>query len=160
MPSGSSATTSAPRRCSGSARRWTTTIPAGTWTTSPASSLRASSRRSAAPTATTRSTRPCTRTSRVFALRPTPTAATLEVVELPMPARTEYRGRRLSPGYLNFYIANGAVIMPAFGDPADDDARDILARLFPGRPVVPVPTLELTKADGNIHCVTQQQPVV
>ena len=83
----------------------------------------------------------------------------LEVVELPMPARAEYRGRRLSPGYLNFYIANGAVIMPAVGDPADHDARDILARLFPGRLVVPVPTLELTKADGNIHCVTQQQPV-
>jgi agmatine deiminase len=83
----------------------------------------------------------------------------LEVVELPMPARTEHRGRRLSPGYVNFYVANGAVVMPAFGDPADDDARDILARLFPGRAVLPVPTLELTKADGNIHCVTQQQPV-
>ena len=83
----------------------------------------------------------------------------LEVVELPMPARPEFRGRRLSPSYVNFYVANGAVIMPAFGDPADDVARDVLARLFPRRTVVPVPTLELAKADGNIHCVTQQQPV-
>ena len=54
---------------------------------------------------------------------------------------------------------NGAVVMPAFGDPADDVARDVLARLFPGGRVVPVPTLELAKADGNIHCITQQQPV-
>jgi agmatine deiminase len=83
----------------------------------------------------------------------------LEVVELPMPARPEFLGRRLSPSYVNFYVANGAVIMPAFGDPADDVARDVLTRLFPKRTVVPVPTLELAKADGNVHCVTQQQPV-
>jgi agmatine deiminase len=83
----------------------------------------------------------------------------LEVVELPMPARPEFRGRRLSPSYVNFYVANGAVVMPAFGDPADDVARDVLSGLFPRRTVVPVPTLELAKADGNIHCVTQQQPV-
>ena len=83
----------------------------------------------------------------------------LEVVELPMPARPESRGRRLSPSYVNFYLANGGVVVPAFGDPADDDARDILARLFPRRTVVQVPTLELAKADGNIHCITQQQPI-
>ena len=83
----------------------------------------------------------------------------LEVVELPMPARYEYRGRRLSPSYVNFYLAERAVVMPAFGDPADNEARDIVARLFPGRTVVQVPTLELAKSDGNVHCITQQQPV-
>jgi agmatine deiminase len=83
----------------------------------------------------------------------------LEVVELPMPARPEYRGRRLSPSYVNFYLANGGVVMPAFGDPADAAARDVLRRLFPRRSVVQVPTLELARADGNIHCITQQQPV-
>ncbi len=83
----------------------------------------------------------------------------LEVVELPMPARPEFRGHRLSPSYVNFYVANGGVVVPAFGDPADDAARDVLARLFPRRTVVQVPTMELAKADGNIHCVTQQQPV-
>ena len=83
----------------------------------------------------------------------------LEVVELPMPARPEYGGRVLSPSYVNFYVANGGVVVPAFGDPADDVARDVIARLFPRRTVVQVPTLELAKADGNIHCVTQQQPV-
>jgi agmatine deiminase len=83
----------------------------------------------------------------------------LEVVELPMPARPEFRGRRLSPSYVNFYVANGAVVMPAFGDPADEVARDVLTRLFPRRTIVPVTTLALAKADGNVHCVTQQQPV-
>jgi len=84
----------------------------------------------------------------------------LEVVELPMPARPESRGRRLSPSYVNFYVANGAVLVPAFGDPADEVARDVLERLFPRRVVVPISTLELVKADGNIHCITQQQPAV
>ena len=74
-PSGSSATTWAPRRSSGSARRSTTTTPAATWTTSPASPRPGSSRRSAAPTATTPSTRPYTRTWRGCARRPTPAAA-------------------------------------------------------------------------------------
>ena len=84
----------------------------------------------------------------------------LEVVELPMPARPESRGRRLSPSYVNFYVANGAVLVPAFGDPADEVARDVLERLFPRRAVIPISTLELVKADGNIHCITQQQPAV
>jgi len=76
-----------------------------------------------------------------------------------MPARPEHRGRRLSPSYVNFYVADRAVVMPAFDDPADARARDTVARLFPGRAVVQLPTLELAKADGNIHCITQQQPV-
>ena len=81
------------------------------------------------------------------------------VVELPQPARPVFRGRLLSPSYVNFYIADAGIVMPAFGSPADDEARDIVARLFQRREVVQVPTLELAKADGNIHCVTQQQPV-
>lgn len=82
----------------------------------------------------------------------------LEVVELPQPARLEVDGRRLSPSYVNFYIADGGVIMPAFGDPLDEEARDIVARLFPRREVVQVPTMDLAAADGNVHCITQQQP--
>jgi len=83
----------------------------------------------------------------------------LEVVELPSPARRELRGRLLSPSYVNFYVANGAVVLPGFGDPADEVARDVLARLFPRRRIVQLPTMELAEADGNVHCITQQQPV-
>ncbi len=59
---------------------------------------------------------------------------------------------------MNFYLADGAVVMPGFGDPADERARDVLAQLFPRRRIVQIQTLELAKADGNIHCITQQQP--
>jgi agmatine deiminase len=82
----------------------------------------------------------------------------LEVVELAQPARPEYGGRRLSPSYVNFYVADGGVVMPGFGDRRDEEARDLVAHLFPSREIVQLPTLELAKADGNVHCVTQQQP--
>ena len=52
------------------------------------------------------------------------------------PTRTP--GERLAASYVNFYIANGAVVMPFFGDPADEPARDLLTVLFPEREVIPV----------------------
>jgi len=82
----------------------------------------------------------------------------LEVIELRQPAHRERDGRRLSPSYVNFYLADGAVIVPAFGDPMDERARGTLAVVFPQREIVQLPTIELAGADGNVHCITQQQP--
>ena len=68
-------------------------------------------------------------------------------------------GERLAASYANFYIANGAVIMPAFGQPERDAAAAaVLAAAFPGREVVAVQTREIVLGGGNIHCITQQQP--
>lgn len=64
------------------------------------------------------------------------------------------------PMYANYYVANGAVIAPQFGDPAADEAtRDTLARLYPGRTVVTLDVDRIYENGGGIHCVTQQQPV-
>lgn len=60
--------------------------------------------------------------------------------------------------YTNFYLANGAVIMPAYGIAADDEAAAVLARAFPGREVVPVRINHLAHGGGGVHCITQQQP--
>jgi len=84
----------------------------------------------------------------------------LEVVEIDQPARRlDDDGHRISASYINFYIANGAVIVPGFDDPHDEPARETLTRLFPGREVVQLPTAELARVAGNIHCITQQQPL-
>lgn len=72
------------------------------------------------------------------------------------PTRTP--GERLAASYVNFYIANGAVVMPAFGDPMDETAREILQALFPTRKVVPVYSRDILIGGGNIHCITQQIP--
>ena len=67
-------------------------------------------------------------------------------------------GDRLAASYVNFYLANGAVIVPAFGDPHDACARDILAEQFPARVVRQIPSHEILLGGGNVHCITQQQP--
>ncbi|MEN0106831.1 MAG: agmatine deiminase family protein [Pseudomonas sp.] len=60
--------------------------------------------------------------------------------------------------YTNFYLANGAVIMPAYGIEADQLAAQTLAQAFPGREVVPVRINHLAHGGGGVHCITQQQP--
>ncbi|MFB3814806.1 MAG: agmatine/peptidylarginine deiminase [Terriglobales bacterium] len=83
----------------------------------------------------------------------------LRVVELPMPAPVLFRGQRLPASYANFYIANAAVMVPTFDDPNDRHALDVLAGLFPDRPVVGIYCGDLVWGLGTIHCMTQQQPV-
>jgi agmatine/peptidylarginine deiminase len=67
-------------------------------------------------------------------------------------------GRRLAASYANFLVINGAVLMPAYGDPADSHARARLARAFAGREVLPVPCRPLIEQNGSLHCVTMQLP--
>ncbi|WAB96128.1 MULTISPECIES: agmatine/peptidylarginine deiminase [Pseudomonas] len=62
--------------------------------------------------------------------------------------------------YTNFYIANGAIIMPAYGIEADHVAAETLAKAFPGREVVPVQINHLAHGGGGVHCITQQQPAL
>jgi agmatine deiminase len=81
-----------------------------------------------------------------------------EVVDLPMPAPLIFDGRRLPASYANFYIANAAVLVPTFNDPADRVALGILAELFRDRPVVGIHAVELVWGLGTLHCLTQQQP--
>jgi agmatine deiminase len=81
-----------------------------------------------------------------------------EVVALPMPEPLFHDGVRLPASYANFYVANAAVIVPTFNDPADRTALGILAELFPGRTVVGIHAVDLVLGFGTLHCLTQQQP--
>lgn len=84
----------------------------------------------------------------------------LEIIEIEQPARRdEQNGLRLSLSYLNFYRANGGVIVPTFNDPADRLAITTLAKAFPNDQIVPIDALDLCYGGGNIHCITQQQPL-
>ncbi len=82
------------------------------------------------------------------------------VETLPMPPAMFYDGTRLPASYANFYIANGAVLVPAFDCAADGVALATLGRLFPGRRVVGIPCTDLVWGLGAIHCLTQQHPAV
>ncbi len=84
----------------------------------------------------------------------------LNVIEIPMPRPAVFEGRRLPASYANFYIANGAVLVPVFNDPNDRVALNTLAELFPTREIVPIYSGDLIWGFGALHCMTQQQPAV
>ena len=85
----------------------------------------------------------------------------LEIIEIPQPPAlyNEQTGTRVSLSHLNFYAANGGIVLPAFGFP-DHDQRvlGMFRAVFPERSVVPVHSLEIAFGGGNIHCITQQEP--
>jgi len=68
-------------------------------------------------------------------------------------------GDRQAASYVNYYVCNGAVIVPVFDDPYDIPAQKLLAQLYPDRDIVPITLArEVILGGGNIHCITQQQP--
>lgn len=75
----------------------------------------------------------------------------LEVVDLPLTSA--------SIAHMNFYIANGCVLVPTAGS-MREDARPmaILRELFPKRDVVGVDGTVLAEGGGGIHCITMQVP--
>ncbi len=80
---------------------------------------------------------------------------------VPVPAAPEAAGRRgrFNPSYVNFYIANGGIVMPGHGLDSDEAARRAVAAAFPGREVVQLHLGTIPHGGGNIHCITQQQPL-
>jgi agmatine deiminase len=100
----------------------------------------------------------------------------LEVFKVPMPGplymteeearglvpsesmKKRHAGDRLAASYVNFYIANGGVIMPLLDPRTDEQAAAVLRRACPGRLIVGVPAREILLGGGGIHCITQQIP--
>ena len=83
----------------------------------------------------------------------------LEVIEVPQPAAREWNGRRVPLSYTNLYIANGAVIMPGFGDPQDEAARAVIAVAFPNREVVQLDMRDLVRGGRGLHGIALGQPL-
>lgn len=63
-------------------------------------------------------------------------------------------------GYINYFVINGAVIAPEFGDKAaDTKAFELLSELYPDREVVQLNIDAISAGGGGIHCVTSHQPL-
>lgn len=86
--------------------------------------------------------------------------AKLNIVTLPCPAPVYFEGARLPASYANFYIGNGIVLVPVFGDCHDQQALGILQECFPNRRVIGLRCNEVVAGLGALHCVTQQEPAV
>jgi agmatine deiminase len=86
------------------------------------------------------------------------TGARLRVIRIPSPGRLLDENHRVIPAsHMNFVIANGAVIVPTYGDPAGAWAVQALEALFPGRAVIGLPASALLTGGGAFHCISQQE---
>jgi len=61
--------------------------------------------------------------------------------------------------YVNYYIANDAVLVPIYNDPNDSTALGIIQGLYPNKIAVGIDCSNMFYEGGMVHCVTQQQPI-
>ena len=85
--------------------------------------------------------------------------AGISVTEVPYLPYDTVDGETIAASYLNFYLCNGAVIVPVSGAPTDPEALAIIGRAYPDREVVSVPGAVLAYGGGGPHCITQQVPI-
>jgi agmatine deiminase len=82
----------------------------------------------------------------------------IDVTELGVLPRVECLGEIVEVPYLNFYVANGGVIVPVTGHAYDGEALATIGKAFPDREVVGVPGEVIAYGGGGVHCITQQIP--
>jgi agmatine/peptidylarginine deiminase len=82
----------------------------------------------------------------------------LHALPWPKPIVETEEQRRLAASYANYLVLNGAVLVPAYGDPADDAAAGVIAAAHPGRKIVPIDARPLIWQNGSVHCLTMQLP--
>ena len=85
---------------------------------------------------------------------------TLEIIELEMSYKRLIPNDNEPSSYINFYIANKGVVMPSFDDEkADKNAQKIVQKTFPDRKIIVINGIDISMGGGNVHCITQQQPL-
>ncbi|MDR1810808.1 MAG: agmatine deiminase family protein [Prevotella sp.] len=80
------------------------------------------------------------------------------LIPLPMAEKIVFDGERLPATYANFLIINGAVLVPAYQTPKDEDAVRLLSDAFPDREIVSLDCRPLVKQHGALHCIAMQYP--
>ena len=88
----------------------------------------------------------------------TPSGEKLTVVEFPFPEPRYCDGARWPAGYMNFYFANGLVLVPTYNDVQDRYALGLLADLLPNHKVIGIHCADWILGGGTLHCSTQQEP--
>lgn len=98
-------------------------------------------------------------TARALAAMTDTTGRRLSVARIPSPGRVLSEDGEIVPAsHMNFIIANQAVVVPVYGQPAGQAAVEALRPLFPGRTVVSLSATALLTGGGSFHCISQQEP--
>ena len=84
----------------------------------------------------------------------------IRLLPLPSPGFVGDEDERPIPAsHMNVLIANGAVIVPTYGnEKAADLACQGLKTVFPEREIIPLPSIAILTGGGSFHCITQQEP--
>ena len=86
--------------------------------------------------------------------------APYRLLPLPFPGvHLDDDGRRLPATYANFLVINGAVLVPVYASPADEEALLTIGKAYPGRDIVPVDCRPIIAQNGSLHCLTMQFPL-
>ncbi|WP_439470981.1 agmatine deiminase family protein [Brevundimonas sp.] len=84
----------------------------------------------------------------------------IKILPLPSPGFVGDEDEKPIPAsHMNFLIANGAVIVPTYGD--ETAARLVcegLATVYPDREIIPLPSIAILSGGGSFHCISQQEP--
>jgi agmatine deiminase len=84
----------------------------------------------------------------------------LRVVKVPAPKILKDSEGFVDYSYINHYILNDAVLLCAFDDSQDKEAKSILTEAYPGREIRLIDARPIFNRGGGIHCITQQQPSI
>ena len=73
--------------------------------------------------------------------------------------------RVAASSYLNYYVTNGAVLLPTYikqgsSPKKEEQIKKIFEEAFPGRKQIFIDAMALNWEGGGIHCGTQQQPKI
>jgi len=84
----------------------------------------------------------------------------IKVLRIPSPGLILDEDERPVPAsHMNFLIADGAVIVPTYGnDMAARLACEALATVFADREIIPLPSIATLSGGGSFHCISQQEP--
>ena len=82
----------------------------------------------------------------------------VDIVEIPSPGRVEIGGELAAASYVNFYIGNSTVVVPAYGVANDEAACQALAAHFPYHRIISVAARGILTGGGSFHCSSQQLP--
>lgn len=83
----------------------------------------------------------------------------ITIKTIPSPGRVKVDGAVVPASYMNFFIGNSVVAMPAYGARYDEEAAAVLGDCFPGRRIVTLSSDAILSGGGSFHCTSQQVPL-
>src|SRR5690625_1483931 len=84
----------------------------------------------------------------------------LEIIDMPAPQTHSDLVGPVNWSYLDFLVLNDVILMPRFVDPHDDQARELMTKLYPQHRIIPFTAQALFDHGASMRAVTLPEPRV